>query len=299
MCKHLDKYQKMGWIAVGFSVAITCFWAFWGAGETFHEGWYYESFLKNIGLTIIQYLSPMLIFGGVGLISIYWHRVGGILHIVVALLAAWFFNILTNTVLIIVILPLAGIGLLYWFGSPISRKVASRWMIGLPLLVALVVGFVPAYRVSQRINDRNLDAQLVYGNEIALTWAPSGPGWPQEGISWYEAVRVCQLLNQNGKNVAVETQNIWRLPTVEEAVRSMALHGKNCHGEWDDQNEKATYDKRPDKEFPLWDKYSQIIYWWTATEVDQDKAYIIVYDGKVWSRAKQLNMGDLGFRCVK
>ena len=163
----------------------------------------------------------------------------------------------------------------------------------------LVVGSIPAYRVSQRIKDRSADVQLVKGNGVALTWAPSGPGWPSEGINWYEAVQTCQLLDQDGKTLAPEPQNIWRLPTVDEAVRSMALHGENSRGVWDEKNAKASYEKRPDKEFPLWDIYSPVIYWWTATEIDQDHTYIIVYDGKVWPRSKELNMGYLGFRCVK
>jgi hypothetical protein len=289
----------MGWLAVGFSIAITCTWAFWGAIETFHEGWYYESFVMNIGLAIIQYLSPMLIFMGVGIISIYWHRVGGLIHLAVALFAALFFNLFTNTVILFIIVPLIGIGISYWFGSPPPRKLAARWMIGLPILVALIAGFVPAYRVAQRITDRNLDAQLVSGNDTTLMWAPSGPGWPQKGVSWYEAVQVCQLLNQDGNAIGSEPQNIWRLPTVDEAVRSMALHGENSRGVWDEKNAKAVYEKRPDKEFPLWDIYSQVIYWWTATEVDQKSAFIIVYDGKIWPRAKQLDMEYLGYRCVK
>lgn len=291
--------KRIGWIAVSFSIAITCIWAFWGAGETFHEGWYYESFLKNIGLTVIQYLSPMLIFMGVGLTSIYRPRVGGVIHVVAALLAAWFFNLFTNTIILLILLPLIGIGIFYWYGSLPPRKIAARWMVGLPILVAFAAGILPAYRVSQRIDDRNLDAQVVDGNGITLTWAPSGPGWPREGGNWHDAGQICQWLTQDGKTLASEPQNIWRLPTVEEAVRSMALHGENSGGVWDDQKAEAIYETRPDKEFPLWDIYSQIIYWWTATEVDQEHAYMIVYDGKVWPRAKQLAMGDLGFRCVK
>jgi len=241
----------------------------------------------------------MLIFMGVGIASIYWPRVGGAIHVVVAILAAWFFNIFANTVILFILVPLVAIGLLYWYGSPPSRKIAMRWMIGLPILVVLIVGSIPAYRVSQRSKDRSPDAQKVYGNEITLTWAPGGPGWPQEGINWNEAVRVCQLLNKDGETLAIEPQDIWRLPTVDEAVRSMALHGENSRGVWDSQNQKATYEKRPDKEFPLWDIYSQVIYWWTATEVDQKNAFIIVYDGKVWPRTKELDMGYLGYRCVK
>ena len=90
--KHLDKRQIVGWIAVGISTTITCFWAFWGIIENFHEGWYYESWLSNVGLMFIQYLSPMLIFMGVTLISIYWPRFGGGLHVVFALFAVWFFQ---------------------------------------------------------------------------------------------------------------------------------------------------------------------------------------------------------------
>lgn len=79
----------------------------------------------------------------------------------------------------------------------------------------------------------------------------------------------------------------------------MARHGQNSGGVWDAQAATATYQTTPDKESPLWDPYSQVIYWWTATEVDAEHAYIIVYDGKVWPRAKELRPAYLGFRCVR
>ena len=297
--KHLDKHQRMGWIAVAFSVTIASLWAFWGANEAFHEGWYYESFLQNLGLTLIQYLSPMFIFLVIGLASIYWPRVGGAFHILVALFAAVFFDIRSNTVLLFGLIPLTGIGLLYWFGRLPSKIAAARWMIGLPVLVAFVFGLVPGYQVSQRTDESSLDAQIVHGNGVTLTWAPAGPGWPNEGINWYEAVKACQWLSEDGTTTASGAQNIWRLPTVDEAVRSMALHGENSRGVWNETTAQAEYKRRPDKEFPLWDRYSPIIYWWTGTEVDWETAYIIVYDGKVWERPKQLDVGSLGFRCVK
>ena len=86
---------------------------------------------------------------------------------------------------------------------------------------------------------------------------------------------------------------------MDEAVRSMALHGQNSDGEWNVETAEATYETTPDKETPLWNPYSQVIYWWTATEVDEEHAYIIVYDGKVWSRSKQFGPEYLGFRCVR
>ena len=75
--EHFDKRKVVGWIAVGISIAITCFWAFWGIIENFHEGWFYPSLLRNVGLMLVQYLSVMLIFMGVTLVSIYWPRGGG------------------------------------------------------------------------------------------------------------------------------------------------------------------------------------------------------------------------------
>jgi hypothetical protein len=79
----------------------------------------------------------------------------------------------------------------------------------------------------------------------------------------------------------------------------MARHGQNSGGVWDAGSAQATYETKPDKESPLWNVYSQVIYWWTATEVDAEQAYIIVYDGVVWPRAKLFSADYLGFRCVR
>jgi hypothetical protein len=297
--KQLDKRQVVGWIAVGLSTVITCFWAFWGIIENFHEGWYHESLLSNLGLMFVQYLSPMLIFMGVTLISISWPRFGGVLHIILALLAIWFFQAFSNAATFLIITPLIGLGLLYWFGRPQPRRIAVSLAIGLPLLTLIIFGIAPVLRVSQRIDDGNLQAQLVRGNGLNLIWAPDGPGWPRAGGNWYEAQQVCQYLDQAGLALAPAPQQIWRLPAVDEAVRSMARHGQNSGGTWDAELARATYDTTPDKESPLWNTHSQVIYWWTATEVDEEHANIIVYDGQVWPRTKQFGPAYLGFRCVK
>ena len=44
----------VGWVAVGISTLIAGFWAYWGSIETFHEGWYFHSIWKNVGLTFID-----------------------------------------------------------------------------------------------------------------------------------------------------------------------------------------------------------------------------------------------------
>ncbi|MGD9147184.1 MAG: DUF1566 domain-containing protein [Anaerolineae bacterium] len=297
--KHLDRRQIVGWLAVGLSTVVTCFWAFWGIVENFHEGWYHESLLSNLGLMFVQYLSPMLIFLAVTLISVCWPRIGAALHGILALLAVWFFRGLTNPITLVLVVPLIGLGALYWYGRPQPRKLAIYLVIGLPILTLIISGIEPVLRVSQRVDDRVLEARLVPGNGVDLTWAPDGPGWPRTGANWYEAQRVCEQLSQDGLTSAPEPQHIWRLPTVDEAVRSMARHGQNSRGGWDAGAAEATYETTPDKESPLWNVYSQVIYWWTATEVDADRAYIIVYDGAVWPRSKQFSAAYMGFRCVK
>ena len=297
--KQLDKPKVVGWIAVGISTVIICFWAFWGIIENFHEGWHYESWLLNVGLMLVQYLGPMLIFMGVTLVSIYWPRFGGGLHAIIALLAVGFFQAFSNAATFLLIIPLMGIGALYWFGRPQPRKLAVSLAIGLPILTLILSGIEPVIRVSQRIDDGNLGARLVRGNGVDLIWAPDGPGWPRKGTSWLEAQGACQYLSKDGLTLASALQGVWRLPTADEAVRSMARHGRNSGGVWDAETAKATYTTTPDKESPLWNAHSQLIYWWTATEVDEGHACIIVYDGKVWTRAKQFSPDYLGFRCVK
>lgn len=247
----------------------------------------------------VQYLSPMIIFMGVTIISILFPRFGGGLHGIVGLLALWFFDAFSNAATFLIVIPLMGLGALYWYGRPRPRKAAASLIIGLPLLTLIVSGVSPAIRVSQRVDDGNLQARLVHGNRVDLVWAPDGPGWPRVGTNWNEAGQTCQNLNKDGQTLAQSPQNIWRLPTVDEAVRSMTLHGQNSGGVWDAETAEATYKMPPDKESPLWNIHSQVIYWWTATEVDEDHAYIIVYDGKVWSRSKQFGPAYLGFRCVK
>lgn len=60
----------------------------------------------------------------------------------------------------------------------------------------------------------------------------------------------------------------------------------------------ATYQVQPTKDSPLWKKYSKVIYWWTATEVDDSRAYRIVWSGQVHAMAKKVRWDYLFFRCI-
>ena len=149
---------------------------------------------------------------------------------------------------------------------------------------------------------------VVLSTFIACFWAFWGivenfhEGWFHESFFFNVGLMFVQYLSPMIIFVSALSdipQNAWRLPTVEEAVRSMSRHGVNSGGTWNEQTRTATYRVRPDKESPLWNVRSQVIYWWTATEVDGERAYIVVYDGKVWQRRKRFAPATLGYRCVK
>lgn len=299
MKKLPNTREIVGWIGVGLSTLITSVWAFWGIIENFHEGWYQETLIENLGMMFVQYLSPMIIFMLATLVSIRWRKVGAGLHFLIALLAIWFFDAFSNAATFLIILPLTGIGLLYLFGSITNQNLAYKLAIGIPMITLIIFGIQPVVRVAQRIDDSDNQARLVSGNGVALLWAPAGPGWPEEGGDWVDAQHTCRHLGEDGLLLETEPVNIWRLPTVDEAVRSMALHGQNSGGSWDAENAEASYSARPDKESPLWNVHSQVIYWWTDSEIDEEHAYMIVYDGEVWSRSKNFGPAYLGFRCVR
>jgi len=297
-----DKNNWLGWIGVGISLIFSSLWAYWGAMENFHEGWYSHSVWENLFMLFFQYLLFTIVFVLLAVISLRWKRIGFALHIFIAGASIWFFSGASFSVLAgMIVLPILALGLLYYFGEPQPKKWAYRLLVFVPLIIILAISIPQGIKVSQRVDDQDFGARLVEGNGLTLVWAPRGPGWPDKGTSWEDAQRICRYLSEDGTQIMPEPQNIWRLPTVDEAVRSMMIHGQNAGGVWNPHGGKAIYDHTPDKESPLWDVHSKIIYYWTAdTSIRDDKrAYIIVYDGGVYDRVKTESQGYLSFRAVK
>ena len=290
-------HQIAGWAAVSISTLVACFWAFWGSNENFHEGWFFPGVWKNVGLMFAQYLSPMLIVMLISVFALLWRRLALPLLGAFAVAVAWFFRGSYAAITLIAI-PLLTLGVLYHFGRPEPRRWVWRCLIGLPLITTVVCGAYPCWLATHRLDDGNYGMRLVEGNGVTLIWAPDGPGWPSRGVSWNEANRVCRSLNADGRTVAGVPQNIWRLPTVDEAVRSLVFRGRNAGGRWDPVLRSARYQTTPDKDSPLWKVHSQVIYWWTGTEIDGDQAYYITNNGYVLLVPKRVAPGYLAFRCV-
>lgn len=290
----------VGWAAVAVTAAFTGVWTYWGIVENFHEGWYSSSLWENLAMLFFQYLSIPIAYTALAAVSLRWPKAGLGLHIAVALFAAWFFSGASFSVVgVLIVLPIAGLGLLFFFGRPEPRKWAYALVVALPLAIILCIAPIRLAQVSRRVNDGDFGARLVEGRGVALVWAPRGPGWPDGGVTLAEAEDICRRLSPDGLTVTDEAQGVWRLPTVEEAVRSMALHGENAGGQWDPDTAKAVYQKTPDKETPLWDPHSRVIYYWVTGCGEEGRAYIVTYAGGVFTRPSGNKYGYLTFRAVK
>ncbi len=292
----------LGWIGVTITILISSVWAYWGAVENFHEGWYSASIWENIFMLMFQYLLFTIVFVLLAVITLRWKKIGFVLHFVLAAFCVWFFSGASFSVLgFMIVIPIVALGVIYYFGIPRPKKWAYRLLVTIPAIIILSISVPQGVSVSQRVNDNDFGIREVKGNGVVLMWAPRGPGWPDKGTTWDEALNICRYLSEDGTSLMEEEQNIWRLPTVDEAVRSMALHGKNAGGVWDRAAEKAIYNITPDKETPLWDVHSKVIYYWTSetSAADTRKAYIIVYHGGIYAKMKTDGQSYLSFRAVK
>lgn len=296
---HAGMRQIAGWTAILISTGFASLWAFWGSNENFHEGWYHQSLWQNIGLMFVQYLSPMLIVMLISAVALCWPRLALPIMGAPAIATAWYFGKfrISSAAVLLIAVPLVLLGVLYYFGRPQPRQWAWRCLVALPLITCVACGAYPGWFAMHRFDDGNYGIRMIKGNGITLVWAPEGPGWPASGAAWYQATRSCAYLTADGRSLADAPQNIWRLPTVDEAVRSLVFRGRNAGGVWDATLHRATYRITPDKDSPLWKVHSPVIYWWTSTS-DGNRADYITNNGYVQEVPQRLRAGSLAFRCV-
>ena len=121
---------------------------------------------------------------------------------------------------------------------------------------------------------------------------------------------VCLYLDRDGIQLMPTKQGIWRMPTTDELVRSLTRSNANSRCAWNRVGGAPRMDAtvrlstvacevKPDKETPLWDPRSRVIYYWAADEASAGDAYIVVYNGEVWEVSKFTALGSRGYRCVR
>lgn len=222
-------------------------------------------------------------------------------------------------------------------GGWLRRNARFVAAVGLPLLIFLgwSVYWLPV--LLSRHDDGERGTRLIAGNRVTLVWAPEGPGWnwkqPWGGYpSWdrialygvppigledkpgYEeghadaaemaATGLCRYLSADGLTLLSEAQNIWRLPTTDELIGSLMRHNENANcvratSILAAPRGRASCDRTPDKETPLWAPDREPIYYWSADEFDADRAYFVSYSGAFNVQPKSWGNPRHSHRCVR
>lgn len=289
-----------GWAATIALALLASLWGYWGAIETFHEGWWSRNPTTNIEEMLLRYLAPMELLAAVGAVAVVRPRAGAVLLWLGAVAAALRFSGAATPVLLALTAGPALLGAAFWFAGPPRPAIGLTLVLGLPIATALLSGAGPAWRVAHRLAHDDLGSFATSSDGKMLVWAPKGPGWPENGLSWDEANDRAARLSVDGLRLEATPQGIWRLATLPELLGVMANHGITCGGSWDDKLRLAHFGRCvPDKEGPLWDRFSKVIYWWTATVPDEKSAYRVAYNGHVLAVPRSVSWGYLGFRAVR
>lgn len=220
----------------------------------------------------------------------------------------------------------------------LRRNLCHILAVGVPLTVAIIVSVYSAPLILTRVDDGDRSARLIEGNGVTLVWAPAGPGWnwrqPSGGYpSWdrlalygvppvgladkpgrgsrhaaaedMETTGLCGYLSEDGATLMTERQDIWRMPTADEIVRSLVRGGDNAGCAWDGESESAICDKQPNKDTPLWASDEEPIYYWSADEYDEEEAWYVPYTGggryggAISYQPKDWGNPRHGYRCVR
>jgi hypothetical protein len=289
----------LGGCAVIASLAISGFWSYWGGFECFHEGWYYHRLVDNLCLAFFQYWCWPIAFGGLSALGFMKPRIGAGLFVLIGVLVNWLLFRFQNMFGIeFILLPCVALAALFCFGR-VRKPVLAAWLaVGFPVLVIAGISIPLLIKVSGRLTDiRNEPLVWASGHET-LVWAPPGPGWPTAGVSYERALWVCDHLSLDGRSLSDKPRKLWRLPTVQEAIRAMNRHGKPAGCEYSGKQGFQPCTTEPDKEAPLWNPFSQVIYWWTATDDSRGHNLRVTYNGSVLAVQKSLT-GYTAFRAVR
>ncbi len=111
---------------------------------------------------------------------------------------------------------------------------------------------------------------------------------------------LCRYLSADGATLMDEPQNIWRMPTTAEMVRSLGRHGENAGCNWRGEiGRQVLCQILPDKESPLWATDHPVIYYWTADAYSETEGYFVAYNGTVNATYKSGGNPRHSYRCVR
>lgn len=310
----------LGWSALLLATLFSCFWAFWGCVESFHEGFTFNSIFWNLFALLIRYLPYAIIAIILNLVAIRNKWIGGLLYLSMGIFILYWFIMYQEKavdqywieyIILLSFFPFIGFSLLV---GKIPQKAQGKQFfniiaIGLPVFVFMFVAVEPVqrliYRFSTPINVGIYEVK--YDENTTIQWAPMGEGWSTFGKDdWKEAYDICKELDITGKKKDENYSNPnyrgngWRLPTPEEVIFSFPKT----------KTIKKTYKTDPkgnepyyDKIAPLWYPYSPIIQLWCQYSNEQKNrdslAPTVFYTGEIISQYKNNYNDSIGFRAVR
>jgi hypothetical protein len=149
-------------------------------------------------------------------------------------------------------------------------------------------------------------------NEIAFYGiSPVGieekPGFKAEDATEVDMqlTGLCRYLSGNGLSLMVVPQDIWRLPTTDEIVRSLVRRGGNAGCVWDGESNHADCEIQPNKDSPLWNPATSPIYYYSSEDYSDLAAWYVPYTGgglfggMIGSQSKNGGNSRHGYRCVR
>jgi hypothetical protein len=321
-------------------ICFTAFWTYWGTAEMYHEGWWgpWYNRLPYLAPIAVTLLPALLAFkwprvGGIFILGF------GVFAFFFFGNDVSFIGLLIAVVGVVFLIdgfvkrraPTQESPAPWW-----RKNWRYLLILGIPLMIAAGVSAVMLPVVLTRIDDGDHSARLVEGNGVSLIWAPEGPGWnwqqPWGGYpSWQSLAlygvapiglgdkpgygdagpvyagyaemvetNLCRYLNPGGTALMDQPQNIWRMPTTDEIVRSLGRHGANAGCAWQGEfGRQVTCAVLPDKESPLWRTDQPVIYYWSADEYNENRGYFVAFNGTVNATNKLGGNPRHGYRCVR
>lgn len=114
-----------------------------------------------------------------------------------------------------------------------------------------------------------------------------------------ETTGLCRYLSEDGTTLMPEPQDIWRMPTTDEIVRSLVRDGENAGCTWNSESGSADCIRQPNKDTPLWAPDEEPIYYWSADEYNEYEAYYVSYNGRISHQPKDWGNPRHSYRCVR
>jgi hypothetical protein len=192
-----------------------------------------------------------------------------------------------------------------------ATNIRTLMVVGVPLLAAAVWLVLTLPDMLARHDDGLRGMRVIAGNGVTLAWAPKGPGWNRpssnagpmssSAISSYggTGAGLCGHLSLDGTVLRPEAVGVWRLPTVNEVIRSLTRGGANAGCTWDGRASHATCAQPPDKETPLWAPDEAPIYYLTSDTAGEAHVLGVNYTAGITPHRRTAASGGLGYRCVR